>query len=340
LGVEFLSKNIMEELEIHHTVRLRHPYLPAKAPQCFGRTTPTPEPADGGHPGIIPGIYDRAVYQGLEKAFAHDRVSEIQPGKFVLPGPGRNGDIFEEPVVKRTMIFKLQSAYGMCHSFDGIFISVSEIVHRVDAPFLPRSVMSLLENSIKYGIPHVDIGMSHVDLCPEHALPFLELPSTHFFEKFLVLPGRPISVGRRNSRFRKSSPAAAYFFRILVIHIGQSFTDKLQSPRIKGIEVIRSVAKRGPGKTQPADILFYGLHIFRFFLGRVRIIETKITGASKSFRKTKVETYGLCMPYMEISVGLRGKAGDYRFHTLCIQIIRNNLLQKIQRFRGLATHSS
>ena len=60
-----------------------------------------------------------------------------------------------------------------------------------------------------------------------------------------------------------------------------------------------------PIKTQPLDILADGVDIFHVFLGRIGVIEAKVTCPVMFKRNPEIETDGFRMPDMEIAVWLR-----------------------------------
>ena len=97
---------------------------------------------NGQHPRIVPTIDKFFVHELDQFPFAHDRVSEIEPRKFILMRARlRQFEGAENPIVEWPVHFEFQCAHRMRDPFDIIAERVRPIVHRVNAPFVPGTVM-------------------------------------------------------------------------------------------------------------------------------------------------------------------------------------------------------
>ena len=67
------------------------------------------------------------------------------------------------------MVFELQRADGVRHAFDGIGLTVREIVARIDAPGRPGARMRGMQDAVEHRIAQVDVACRHVDLGPQDA---------------------------------------------------------------------------------------------------------------------------------------------------------------------------
>ena len=90
-----------------------------------------------------------------------------------------NAEIVDVPVVERPMVFKLKRADGMGDSLNGIGLAVGEVVHRIDAPLISRSMMFRAQDPIHNGIAHVEVGRRHVDLRSQCTRPIGKLSRAH-----------------------------------------------------------------------------------------------------------------------------------------------------------------
>ena len=67
----------------------------------------------------------------------------------------------------------------MGNAFDRIGLPVGIVVHRVNTPFVARTVMFRMKNTIHNRIPQQHVGMGHIDLCTEYFLAVGKLPGPH-----------------------------------------------------------------------------------------------------------------------------------------------------------------
>src|SRR3989442_6183998 len=101
----------------------------------------------------------------------------------------------ETPIVQWPMHFKFERADGMGDAFDIIAQAMSEIVHRINAPFVASVMMLRMANAIEQGVPHPDVRRSHVDFRSQRALAIRELPLLHPREEVQTFLGRPVAPG-------------------------------------------------------------------------------------------------------------------------------------------------
>ena len=86
------------------------------------------------------------------------------------------------PVISGPVILELKGADAVSYSLDCIRDRVCEIVHRVDAPFVPGSWMGGELDPVKGRVPHVDIGTCHIYLGPERIGALRMLSFLHLLE--------------------------------------------------------------------------------------------------------------------------------------------------------------
>ena len=77
------------------------------------------------------------------------------------------------------MVFELESADRMRHMFDGIGLSMREIVRRVDAPFIRSTRVFAVNNTVHDGVAKVDVARSHINLGANNTFPIGEFSFAH-----------------------------------------------------------------------------------------------------------------------------------------------------------------
>ena len=85
----------------------------------------------------------------------------------------RVNQLIQEPVVQRTVNFKFQRTDRMRNTFQIIALTMREIIHRVNTPFIPGSVMSHVHNTVHDRVTHQHIRRCHIYFCPQNFLSFL-----------------------------------------------------------------------------------------------------------------------------------------------------------------------
>jgi len=86
-------------------------------------------------------------------AFAQNDVGQVEAGEFDLLRQwaleqAAFGQAFEQPVVERALVFKLQRADRMRNAFQCILDRVREGVHRIDAPLVAGVVMRGMADTV------------------------------------------------------------------------------------------------------------------------------------------------------------------------------------------------
>ena len=114
----------------------------------------------------------------------------------------------------------------MCDAFDEVALTVGEVVHGVDAPFLACTVVRrVVEDAIHHRISQVHIPGSHIDPGTQHARPIRELACSHAFEQVQVLFHRAVPVRAVHTLFSQCAAICTDFLCAEVIHICLAFLD-------------------------------------------------------------------------------------------------------------------
>src|SRR5574344_1378864 len=181
----------------------------------------------------------------------------------------------------------------MSDMLDAIALAVSEIVHRINAPFIPCPVMRLMFNPIQKRITEHHIGTCHVDFGPKYFGTILIFPRFHITEYLKIFFDSTIPVWTVRTRSIHCTSSFANLFLGLIVHIGQSLLDQFFSPFIELVEIIRSIFFFVPMETEPLNILLNGIYILSVLFGRIGVIETKIRLAAIFLGKSEIQANAL-----------------------------------------------
>ena len=287
--------------------RYAHPL--AHIPYGLRRIAPPPQPADGGHPRIIPPGYIAVLHQLPQHPLAHHRMAEVQPRELNLPAavdPQR----FLAPVIQRPVVFKLQSAQRMGNSLNGIRQRMRVVVHRIDAPVTPRPVMRRVANAVQRRIPHIEVGRSHINARAQHISAVGKLPGPHPPEQVQAFRRRAVAMRTFLPRLRQRPPIGAHFLRRQAVHISVAVPDQLLGVLIQLLKVIRGVIQMlAPVEPQPPNIRQDGLHILNILPRRVGVIKPHVAARPRVLlAHAKIEADGLGVPNVQVAVRFRRKA--------------------------------
>ena len=126
------------------------------------------------------------VFNKLEEfAFAHNRISQVEPCELVLVA-WEDTQLLNEPVVQGAVNVKLQGTNRVCDALDGVALSVCIVIHRVDAPLIACAVVFGMENAIEDGVAEEHIGVSHINLRAQHLLAIGILTLLHLLKEAQV----------------------------------------------------------------------------------------------------------------------------------------------------------
>ena len=116
----------------------------------------------------------------------------------------------------------------------GVNDTMSVIIGRVYAPFIPRVRVSSVSDTVSMGVLHVGVDVLHVNLKSESTFSFLESSSSHLFEQIQVLLDALISVRTVDSLFS----ALLHLFGFLEADVSLVLFDELDSELVEFIKVV------------------------------------------------------------------------------------------------------
>ena len=203
----------------------------------------------------------------------------------------------------------------MGDAFNGIRLTVGEVIVGVDAPLVTGLVVMGMTDAVHDRVAQVHVRRGHVDLGAQHTLAVFKLTGGHAGEQIQVLFNAAVA---ERAVLAGLGQAAAVFLGLLgrqVADVGLAFFDQVNRPLVQLIEVLRRVTHfTGPLEAQPLDVAFDGVDVFLVFFCRVGVVKTQMRHAAKLLSQPKVHTNGFGMTDVQIAVWLRRKAG----HDLCV----------------------
>ena len=87
---------------------------------------------------------------------------------------------------------------------------------------------------------------------------------------------------------------------------------------------------------EPCDVPLDRVHKLCLFLARIGIVIEKIALAAEFFRNPEIDVHALCMPDVQISVGLGRKTRLHRLDFARRKVFFNDLFNEIAGFRHIS----
>src|SRR5207248_3865352 len=104
------------------------------------------------------------------------------------------------------MVLEFERAQGMRHALDRVRLAMSEVICRVNAPFLSCARMLRVQDAVEHRVTQIDVAGRHVDLRPQHTRTVAELAVSHAAEQIEILVYRSVAVGAVAPGLRKAAP--------------------------------------------------------------------------------------------------------------------------------------
>ena len=228
------------------------------------------------------------------------------------------------------MNVELEGTDRVCDVLDRVRLSVSVVIHRIDAPLVTCTVVMGMDDTIEKRVTEKHVRMSHVNLRTKALLTVSILSGLHVAEKLEVLLYASVTVWAFRSRHLDCSTTCADLLLSLVIHISQSLLYKFLSPLIELVEIVRSITLVLPLETEPLDVLLDGVNILGILLDRVCIVEAEVGLSAVFLGKAEIDADTLRMSDVKISVRFRRETCHYGFTLAACEISFYDLLQKVE----------
>ena len=312
LVAQIVADAAFQQGHIHGAVRLGKADAVDEVADGLGGEATAAHGAQGGHAGIIPAGDETALHQRAQVALAHHGAGQVQTAELDLTGTARQhgSGLFHHPVVQGAVILILQRAQAVGDAFQRVTDGMGEVVHGIDAPFLARAVMLLVQDAVHGGVAHVDVGGGHIDLHAQDHAAFGMLASLHFLEQAQVFLHGTVTIGAVLARLGEGAAVFAHLLLTELVHISQIALDPVHGDIVALLIVLAGKEQAAlPVEAQPADVIHDAVHILGFFLGGVGIVKAQVGHAAVALSGQKVRHQRLAVTNVQVAVGFRGKTG-------------------------------
>ncbi len=217
--------------------------------------------------------------------------------------------MLHHPVVQRPVILKLQGAQGVGDALQSVLNGVGEVVHGVDAPLVPLTVVVHVTDPVDHRVTHVEVAGGQVDFRPKGVPVILKFARAHPGEQVKALFNRPIPVGGDGGGVQ-IAPVRLELLGGQIAHIGQTLLDQLHCVLVVLLEVVGAEEEPvAPVEAQPVNILLNGLYELHVLLGGVGVVHAQIAQAVVFFRGAEVDAQSLAVADVQVAVWLRREPG-------------------------------
>jgi hypothetical protein len=212
----------------------------------------------------------------------------------------------DEPVIQRPVVLEFQRADGVRNPLDGILEAVRPVVHRIDGPAVALAMVRLMHDPIHNRVPHVQIGMRHIDLGPQRVRAIGELALAHPLEQLQILLDSAIAIRAFPAGLGQRAAILAHLVAGQVADVRFTLADQLDRPFIHLPEVIGAVKEPVvPVAADPPDVLDDGIDVLLLFLLRVGVVEAQVELAAELLGDAVVQADALGVANVQIAVRLR-----------------------------------
>ena len=228
---------------------------------------------------------------------------------------------------------KLESADRVGDTLEIVALSVSEVIHRIGVPFGACAMMRSMDDAIHHRVAEVHVGISHVELCPEHHRAFYCLGSVHLLEEGEVFLNGSVAIWACLSRCCRRTFLLGNLLRCLLVDICHSLLDHPHGEVPQLLEIVAGVIYVAPFESEPLYVVEDRVNIFSIFLRGICVVKSQVAHAAISLSDAKVHADGLGMSDVNISVGLwRESCLDSATVFTLGQVGLNHLFHEAQAF--------
>ena len=228
-------------------------------------------------------------------------------------------NVVNNPIVERTVIFKLNRAKRMSDSLKRVLNGVRKIVHGINAPFVPLAVVMHVQNPVNNWVAHVHIGRAHVDFCAKRVRSVFKLTVFHAAEKLQIFLNAAVSVGAFRARLGQRSAVLRHFLLRKVADERFAVLYKLLSEFIAFVKIIAAVENAAAWVgAQPAQIGFNRFNKLIVLFNGVRIVIAQIKKSVVFFRREIINPNRLGAADVQIPVRLGRKTRVHACFAPCL----------------------
>ena len=143
-----------------------------------------------------------------------------------------------EPVIEGPVDVEFQGADRVGDMLYGVTLTVGKVIHGVDAPLVPGTVMMRKLDAVKEGVTEHHVGMCHVYLGAEDLFTLCVLSCPHLAEEPEVFLHAAVSPGTGGAGLVNGAAVFPYLLLGLVIHVCKPPLDEFLRPFIELVEII------------------------------------------------------------------------------------------------------
>lgn len=105
-------------------------------------------------------------------------------------------------------------------------------------------------------------------------------------------------------------------------HESESLLDELDGAFVEDFEVVRGVGSLPRSLSEPLNVVLNAIDVFHVFLFRVSVIESQVAFAVVIFGSTKVESDGLSVTNVQVTIRLRRESGENQVVELFVSFLQ------------------
>jgi len=281
---------------------------------------------------VVPAAYPTGVDEAPQEALADDRMAHLQLGELDLARMRGGVELIEDPVVERPMIDEFHRTQRMGDRLECIREAMRIVVHRIDAPGVPGTVVVTLLDAIQDRVAQSQHRGGHVDLGTQDPASLVELTGAHGTKELEILPCTAIAKRTLAARLGQRSLVRANLGSAPVVDESLSLADQVDREFKEPLEIVRGEIKMlFPIETQPPHIGLDRLHVFDVLGRGIRVVEAKVATTAREFvGKTKVQGDRHGVPDVEIAIGLRRESRDHVIVLARSQVLDHDRSDEIQ----------
>ena len=330
--VELFSDAVLEKLVINYAVSLCNAGSGNEVENSRRSVSTASEAADGGHSGVVPAVNESVLYELTKISLTHYGVSYVKACKLALLGLGLNvdADIVYNPLIKGSVVLKLDRAKGVSNSLERILNGMCIVVKGINAPLVALSVMAYVNYSVNCRVTHIHIGGCHIDLRTEGLRAVGKLAVLHSLKEVEVLFDRAIAVGAVLAGLGKGASVLTKLFCIKVANVCLAVLDKLYCELVALIKVIGAVENAAGGlASKPGKVAVDAFNVLVVLLRGVGIVVTEVEKAAVLLCGHRIDPDRLCGADVEISVRLGRKTGVDLELGISRKVLVNYIVDKV-----------
>ena len=208
------------------------------------------------------------------------------------------------------------------------------VVQRVDAPFVPLTVVVEMLDAVDGRVPHVHVGAGQINFGAQCAAAVLEFSGAHPAEQVEIFLRRAVPVGGGAAGLARV--IAAVFLHFLtgqVVHVGLALQNQFLGKLVAFLKVIAAVEDAAVGlRAQPFQVGQNALDVLVPLAGGVGIVIAQVELPAVMLGDLIVDVDGLGRADVQIAVWLWREPGVDMVHLALGQIGVNDVRQKVGKF--------